>query len=109
MKTVWNVVYWDDDTEPVVETFSNEEAAEDCFNEYKTKYPSSCYMEQCDTWEQFRKKPCILCHCGMYIDDYTSARVNLIEDNWLIFDNSGNEYPAGKMLIKYCPVCGRKL
>jgi hypothetical protein len=66
-------------------------------------------------------KSCLLCGQNKVIwwyepndelvvnDDADSYDGVSIRDGYLVYDNSGDEYNASKLPIKYCPLCGKKL
>ena len=45
----------------------------------------------------------------LFCDDYGSVRYYDDHLPKIVFDNSGNEYQWGEILINYCPICGKKL
>lgn len=40
---------------------------------------------------------------------FCGDEIYLDENDILCFDNSGHEYPTGRININYCPMCGRDL
>lgn len=42
-------------------------------------------------------------------EDIVEYGIYWLSHNTLCSDNSGGEYGASKMIIKYCPLCGREL
>ena len=53
---------------------------------------------------------CALCkNMNVWLKTDSDDMIRLIDGNTLEFDSSGEEYHAGIVVIKFCPLCGRKL